>query len=178
MQFILDERHAIDLTSLKLVRTVTNSVGITGRTRSDKRFNAYNLGDDRYHIIGLGFENIFVSELIEFNRTGKFPLYTAQAEAVLQLWFSRQTEVPDFKDIEPDVSDIRYVICDQHGRLFVECIVNDFAPLFYELNRDTYDIIGLHGGVNVEEVMREKVIFSCIESCIRDFIKENPFKEL
>lgn len=93
--------------------------------------------------------------------------------------------------MEPVVSEIQYDISDLHyGRLFVECVVNDFTQLKYAIDLETNEILGAYEQLTLEaisylsahetdfeEVVREQAIYNCIEACIRKFIKENPIKQ-
>ena len=189
MQYILDDKHSVDLDSLKIVRTLSNKVGITGKTVSGEHFNAYKEDGDGYHFTGFG-DNIFSKELVAYTVAGVPQIHTAQADTALQYWFSQQKDVPDFSDMEPVVTEIEYDTSDLHyGRLFVECVINDFTQLKYEIDRETNDILGTYEPLtleaisylsahdaDLEEVVREQAIYNCIEACIRKFIKENPIK--
>jgi len=171
----------VDISTLKIVRKLDNKPAITGKTNAGEYFHAYNDHGDGYVFTGFG-DNIFSRELIEYTVGGVFQVFTARADLILQDWFSKQKNIPDFTDVEPAVSEIAYDASDYHyGRLFIECVIN-------ELNRDTFDLIDeyeqmtLEGiaylrshEVDFEEVLREQAIFKCIEDRLREYIKENPF---
>lgn len=50
MQYILDDKHKVDLDSLRIVRTLTNKVGITGKTKSGEHFNAVDQDGVGYYL--------------------------------------------------------------------------------------------------------------------------------
>lgn len=188
MQNKIKYENDVDVSTLKIVRKLDNKPAITGKTYAGEHFHAYNDFGNGYVFTGFG-DNIFSRELIEYTVGGVFQVFTARADLILQDWFSKQKDIPDFTDVEPFVSEIAYDASDyRYGRLFIECVVNDFTQLKYEINRDTFDLIDeyeqmtLEGiaylrshEVDFEEVLREQAIFKCIEARIREFIKENPF---
>lgn len=189
MQLILDDLQRIDLDSLKFSRTLYNKHAITGKANSGDQFNAY-LDGENYQFDDFG-NSIFARELMESAIFSVTPVYTIQADIDLKYWLSQQSYIPDYSDLEPDVSEIAYDISDLlYGRLFVECVVNNFTLIKYEVDQKTNDIIDDHERVSLydishlsshnadfEDVMRQFVIVSYIKDRLREFVKSNPFNQ-
>lgn len=137
-----DNGNLVNTDSIEIRRNRYNMHVLLCHTHNDEYFEA-TVREDGYIFISKDADTIFQEEKRNVS-TDRIPIYTIRATDDLTAWV-QNNPLPDLSEECIELSKIRYIEDHpEHGKLSIECLVNDFDQVSFPVDPDKMEVVADH----------------------------------